>query len=343
MMVIFKSSLRLNLNNQITNKPILVTGGAGFIGSHLIDFFDARKIYYLVLDNLSAGSTQNIPTAVSKNQFIDGDVKDIELVRDLISSSSMVIHLACTVGVRNVMANPLETIETNVNSLRQIAYYCSVKKIPLIFFSTSLVYSSSVEKRDYFNEELDLHGLGFHPVSIYVSAKKTGELICEYYREQMGLKYIIVRPFNMIGIRQKSESGMVIPSFIKSALYTRTIDIYGNGKQTRTFSDVKTAVKLLWELIILQSSYNQIYNLATTDHSVTILELAEMIKRLLNDQVEINFVPIDQIYGDSYRDVEHRAPSLEKLKTKVPVWEEKSLKEILKEIIEYEKLTSNLY
>lgn len=330
------------MNKQITNKPILVTGGAGFIGSHLIDFFDAGKINYLVLDNLSAGITQNIPSAVSKNQFINGDVKDIELVRDLISSSSMVIHLACTVGVRNVMANPLETIETNVNSLRQIAYYCSVKKIPLIFFSTSLVYSSPFEKRDLCKEEVELHGLGFHPVSIYVSAKKTGELICEYYKERMGLQYLIIRPFNMIGIRQKSESGMVVPSFIKSALYRRRIDIYGNGKQTRTFSDVKTAVKLLWELIIRENSYNQIFNLATTEHSVTILELADIIKRLLNDDIKINFIPIDRVYGASYRDVEFRTPSLQKLKGHISVCEEKNLKDILKEIVEYEKLTNYL-
>lgn len=320
------------------NKPILVTGGAGFIGSHIVDLFDKKNIDYMVLDNLSAGSIANIPTAVSRNQFIEGDVKDHELIKKLINSSSMVIHLASIVGVKNVLANPLETIETNINSLKQIAYHCSLEKIPLIYFSTSLVYSSTVEKKDLFNEELELHGLGLHPVSIYVTTKKTGELICEYYRERMGLQYIIIRPFNLIGVRQKSESGMVVPSFVKSALESNTINIYGNGQQSRTFSDVKTAVKLFWELINKKNTYNKIYNLATTENPVTILELAKKIKNLLHNNIQINFIPIGEIYGSSYRDVEFRLPSLAKLKKVVQVWEEKKLEEILTEIINDEKL-----
>ncbi len=163
-------------------KPILVTGGAGFIGSHLINLFDKENVDYLVLDNLSAGSVQNIPTAISKNCFIQGDVKNYSLMEELIKSAYCVIHMACNVGVKNVLANPLETIETNINSLKQIAYYCSFNKIPLVFFSTSLVYSSFVEKKVLFSEEEQIHSLGFHPVSIYVCSKKTGELICEYYR-----------------------------------------------------------------------------------------------------------------------------------------------------------------
>jgi len=320
------------------NKPILVTGGAGFIGSHIVDLFDKKNIDYMVLDNLSAGSIANIPTAVAGNQFIEGDVKDHELIKKLINSSSMVIHLASIVGVKNVLANPLETIETNINSLKQIAYHCSLEKIPLIYFSTSLVYSSTVEKKDLFNEELELHGLGLHPVSIYVTTKKTGELICEYYRERMGLQYIIIRPFNLIGVRQKSESGMVVPSFVKSALESNTINIYGNGQQSRTFSDVKTAVKLFWELINKKNTYNKIYNLATTENPVTILELAKKIKNLLHNNIQINFIPISEIYGSSYRDVEFRLPSLAKLKKVVQVWEEKKLEEILTEIINDEKL-----
>jgi len=323
-------------------KPILVTGGAGFIGSHLINLFDKEKVDYLVVDNLSAGSVKNIPTAISKNCFIQGDVKNYSLLEELIKSASCVVHMACNVGVKNVLANPLETIETNINSLKHIAYYCSVNKIPLVFFSTSLVYSSFVEKMVLFSEEEQIHGLGFHPVSIYVSSKKTGELICEYYREQMGLNYIIIRPFNMIGIRQQSESGMVVPSFVRSAIINKTINIFGNGYQTRSFSDVKTAVKLLWNIIGKDNSYGQIFNLATTEKSIPIIELAEMIRGILKEPIKINFIPINQVYGDSYRDVEFRSPSLAKLKQHISGWEERDLKEILKEIIEYERQMDNL-
>lgn len=324
------------------SKPILVTGGAGFIGSHLIDLFDAENVEYIVLDNLSNGSVKNISTAISKNCFLQGDVKDFKLVEELVSSASCVIHLACNVGVRNVIDNPLETIETNVNSLKQIAYYCSINDIPLVFFSTSLVYSPHKERKALFSETDQTNTLGFHPVSMYVYSKKMGELLCDYYKQKMGLNYIIIRPFNMIGIRQQNHSGMVVPAFIKSAISSKTIDIYGDGKQTRTFSDVKTAMKLLWEITKKDTSYGQIFNLATTEKSTSIIELAEMINGILNEPIKINFIPINQVYGDSYRDVEFRSPCLAKLKQFVPAWEERELREILKEIIEYERQISNL-
>ena len=324
------------------NKSILITGGAGFIGSHLVDLFDKENIDYKVLDNLSTSSTENIPTAISKNYFIRGDVKNYSLLEELIKSASCVVHMACNVGVKNVLANPLETIETNINALKHIAYHCSVNKIPLVFFSTSLVYSSFAAKKILFSEEEQIHGLGFHPVSIYVSSKMTGELICEYYREQMGLNYIIIRPFNMIGIRQQSETGMVVPSFIRSAIKNKTINVYGKGNQTRTFSDVKTAVKLLWDIIGKDNSYGQIFNLATTEKSTPIIELAEMIRGIFNEPIKINLIPISQVYGDSYRDVEFRSPSLAKLKQHISDWGERDLKEILKEIIEYERQMDNL-
>jgi UDP-glucose 4-epimerase len=318
-------------------KPILVTGGAGFIGSHLVDLFEVENVKYYVIDNLSSGSIQNIPSAVQKNLFFEGDVNDHSRMEGLIKSASCVIHMACNVGVKNVINNPLENIEININSLKKIAYECAVNKIPLIFFSTSLVYSSFKKSKELFSEEEQTHSLGFHPVSIYVTAKKTGELICEYFKESMGLKYIIFRPFNMIGIRQKSDSGMVVPSFIKSAILNKKINVYGNGKQTRSFSDVKIAVELLWEVIVNENSIGQIFNLATTEKTISITELAEMISKILNEPIKLNYVPIGEVYGHSYRDVEYRSPSLTKLKQFVPEWMERDLVEILKEIVTYEK------
>ncbi len=319
------------------NKPILVTGGAGFIGSHLVDLFDVEKVKYIVIDNLTTGSKQNIPSAINKGLFIEGNVNDYSLMEKLIKSASCVIHMACNVGVKNVINNPLENIETNVNSLKKIAYDCALNKIPLVYFSTSLVYSSLKNHQELFSEEEQTHSLGFHPVSIYVTSKSTGELICQYFRESMGLNYIIVRPFNMIGIRQKSESGMVVPSFIKSAILNKTINVYGTGKQTRSFSDVKIAVKLLWNIIRNENSIGQIFNLATTEKTISIIELAETISKVLNESININYIPIGEVYGYSYRDVEFRSPSLTKLKQCVPEWRERDLVDILKEIISYEK------
>lgn len=322
---------------QLNKKPVLVTGGAGFIASHLIEFFDQTDIDYIALDNLSGGSIENIPSAIRKNRFILGDVCDFNLMENLIKSSSCVINMASNVGVKNVISNPLDNIETNINSLKHIAESCAINQIPLIFFSTSLAYSHHQEKKELFSEDDQTYALGFHPVSIYVTAKKTGELLCEYYRELMNLKYIIIRPFNIIGIRQRSNSGMVVPSFIESALHSNKINIYGSGNQTRTFSDVKVAVKLLWSLIQKESSYGQIFNLATTDTPITILDLAKIIVKIINEPIEIKFTPIGKIYGQNYRDVEYRSPSLAKLRQHISIWENTDLEQTIKIIIENEK------
>jgi len=322
---------------QLNEKPVLVTGGAGFIASHLIELFDQLEIGYIALDNLSGGSIENIPSAIRKNRFIQGDVCDFNLMENLIKSSSCVIHMASNVGVKNVISNPLDNIETNINSLKYIAESCAINQIPLIFFSTSLAYSHHQEKKELFLEDDQTYALGFHPVSIYVTTKKTGELLCEYYRELMGLKYIIVRPFNIIGIRQRSNSGMVVPTFIESALLNKKVNIYGSGNQTRTFSDVKVAVKLLWSLIQNENSYGQIFNLATTDTPITILELAKIIVKIINEPIEIIFTPIGKIYGHNYRDVEYRSPSLAKLRQHISYWENTDLEQTIKKIIENEK------
>jgi UDP-glucose 4-epimerase len=240
------------------------------------------------------------------------------------------------VGVKNVLSDPLAAIDTNVTAFKNIAEKCSVYKGPLVFFSTSLVYPGFDKSKMLFSEDGETHGLGFHPVSVYVSAKKIGELVCKYYKEQFGLKYIIIRPFNMIGIRQNGNSGMVVPSLINSALNNHVVNIYGSGQQSRSFSDVKLAVKLFWDIIENEKSFGQIFNLATTDKSITILELAKLIIELIARPVKINFIPINEIYGDGYKDVESRSPSLTKLRHHLHYWEESDLRNILSEIINYE-------
>jgi UDP-glucose 4-epimerase len=320
----------------MNHKSILITGGAGFIGSHIVDLLESKSVKYRIVDNLSGGSIDNIPVAVANGSFVQGDVNDYHLMEKLIAESSLILHLASVVGVKNVLTNPLGTIDTNINSLKYICEKCSENKIPLVFFSSSLVYPNVDGNNGFFSEEEEAHGLGFHPVSVYVSAKKIGELVCEYYKERYGLKYIILRPFNIIGIRQNGNSGMVVPSFVKSALTNKTINVYGTGQQTRSFSDVRLAVILLWDIIQNENSYGQIFNLATTDKSITILELARLVIKLLDKPVKINFIPMSAVYGEAYKDIENRSPSLAKLRQHLQYWEESDLRNILSEIINYE-------
>lgn len=318
------------------SKPVLITGGAGFIGSHLVDLLREKGITYLILDNLSSGLVENIPEAINSNSFICGNINDHKLLQELITGSSCVIHLASTVGVKNVINNPLETIDTNINSLKFIASHCSTEKIPLIYFSSSLVYSSHKKNNYPYSEDEQVHSLGFHPVSMYTVSKKMGELICEYYRDTRGLKYIIIRPFNLIGIRQRSDSGMVVPTFIRSALEQKVINVYGDGRQTRVFSDVNAAVEILWQLINKDKSYGHIFNLAASDYSISMIELAEKIKEILDEPIQIKLIPYKEIFGDSFRDVQSRSPSLVKLKAATGFRGQRDLSSTLKEIIEYE-------
>jgi UDP-glucose 4-epimerase len=320
------------------SRPILITGGAGFIGSHFSDLLRNIGINYLIVDNLSSGSIENIPEAVNSKSFMCGDVTDYGLMEELIRSSSCVIHLAGTVGVRNVIRKPLDTIRTNISSLEFIAGQCAKKNIPLIYFSSSLVYSINHTGYGYSFSEIDqVHSLGFHPVSMYASSKKIGELICEYFKITEGLKYIIIRPFNLIGIRQRSDSGMVVPTFIKSAIEQKSIDVFGDGKQTRVFSDVKSAVGLLWQIIEAKNYYGQIFNLATSDCSISMIKLAETIRDIFNVPIRINLVPYKNIFGDAFIDVQSRSPSLKKLKACTDFKPQRDLRSILEEIINYEK------
>lgn len=318
------------------SKSVLVTGGAGFVGHHLVSFLLKKNFHVCVIDNLSTGSKNNLDLSNSNLEFHQHDVCYKELLKNLINKSDLVIHLAAVVGLKNVISNPLLTLEVNINSTKLIASECAKLKVPLVFFSSSAVYSCNNDKKHY-SENSVIHNFGLNNFSLYAETKIISETLCEVFRKSYGLKYLILRPFNLIGTGQTSDYGMVVPNFIKRSLAVKPINIYGNGFQLRTFSDVDEAIEILWQLVDNAECYNQIFNLATNTNSITILALADMICRISNSNLKYEFTPYEKIYGENFVDSNDRKPSLEKLQQFSQLNNAMTLEHTLKKIYEYEK------
>lgn len=316
-------------------KPVLVSGGAGFVGSHLAEYLNKQGIPVIIVDNLSTGKKENLKS-LSNYKLVVGDCCNSTLMSKLIKQSSILIHLAALVGLKKVISNPLETLRTNIESVKVGASLCAKFNIPIVFFSSSSAYGNKHNNLNrIFNEEINVHIAGNNSASIYAETKILGESICEYYGKYHGLKYIIVRPFNLIGTRQTSLYGMVVPTFIKSALNGKPLTIFGTGKQTRTFSDVDLAMELLWKLLQNKKSYNNIFNLAASNKQTSIIELAELIKKISKKDLNFQFVSYDDAYGTGYVDIIQRVPSIKKLESYVGTWSKKSLEKTLLNIFKF--------
>ncbi len=320
------------------HKPVLITGGAGFIGGHLLRHLSKLEISTIAIDDLSAGSLANLPEDRTYCEFIEGDVGNDELMAELIGRSQMVIHFAAVVGMQNVLANPMRTIRTNVEAVCKLAEHCCRVGVPLVDISSSAVYHSpSLHESDNFSESDVVHGMGMHPVSTYSESKSLGELICDSFRRSRGLKCLIVRPFNLIGPGQSSEYGMVVPRFVRLALAGEPLPIYGDGKQTRTFSDVRQAVKLLWSAVCRNNWQGEVLNLATNSDAISILDLAELVSRIGGKPPRLTFIRHEQVFGPGMIDVYSRRPNLDRLRGLIGSWQPVALQETIGAVFEYEQ------
>jgi len=317
-------------------KCILVTGGAGFIGHHIVSFLLNKSFHVIVIDNLSTGNINNLDVSNPNLEFHQNDICNEEIAHKLIIKSDLVIHLAAVVGLKNVISNPLLTLEVNIQSTKLIASECAKLKVPLLFFSSSAVYSCDKDINRY-SEMAVVHNFGLNNFSLYAETKIIGETICEAFRRSHGLKYLILRPFNLIGSGQSSNYGMVVPNFIKRILANKPIKIFGNGAQARTFSDINEAIELMWQLVENMKCYDQIFNLATNSESISILELADTICRIANVNVKYEFIPYEKIYGQNFIDSNDRKPSLIKLQNYIRLSNAASLESTIKKIYKHEK------
>jgi UDP-glucose 4-epimerase len=316
-------------------KTILITGGAGFIGSHLSEKLLQKGEEVLVIDDLSTGSLKNIEHLKNNPNFhfTQGSVLDKDLVKKSVAAVDEVYHLAAAVGVKTIIENPLQSFLVNIDGTKNILEAAVAEKKPVLLVSTSEVYGKN-EKLP-FNEEADrVYGSAYHDRWGYGLSKSSDEFLALAYFREKGLPTVIVRLFNVVGPRQAGAYGMVVPRFIQKALKNEPLEIHGDGKQTRCFGYVGNVVNALAELMgNKEKSYGQIFNLGS-DEKISIKDLAEKIKTLTASKSPLRFVSYKEVYGENFEDMRNRQPDLSKIKKAIN-YQPISLKETLEKTIEY--------
>ncbi len=291
----------------------LITGGAGFIGSHLAERLLSRGDRVVLLDNLSTGSMDNIRHLKSFEgmEYHLDNIENRQLVAELVDDADAVIHLAAAVGVKLIVESPVRTIETNVNGTQRILEAACKKRKLVLTASTSEVYGKNTNVP--FHEDADLV-LG--PTTkgrwSYAASKALDEFLALSYWKEKQLPVIVVRLFNTVGPRQTGRYGMVLPNFVQAALDNSTISIYGDGKQSRCFCDVRDTVESLVRLIDTAHSIGEVVNVGNTEE-VSIEELAQLVKQRTGSKSAIEFVPYDKAYEPGFEDMMRRVPCVDKL------------------------------
>ena len=313
----------------------LITGGSGFIGSHLSEALLDSGHEVLVLDNLSTGSIDNIAHLKGRDgfeYFID-TFNNEPLLAELIDRSDVVFHLAAAVGVKLIVEQPVYTIETNVHGTEVVLKHASKKKKLVVIASTSEVYGKSEDVP--FREDSDLV-LGPTPKHrwAYACSKALDEFLALAYWKERKLPVIIVRFFNTVGPRQTGTYGMVIPNFVRQALAGESITVFGDGQQTRSFSHVADVVGALLKLVVEPRAIGQVINIGNTQE-VSIRALAERVRELAGSNSPIKLVPYDEAYESGFEDMPRRVPDLTKIEGLIGYRPRYSLDDILAQVIEY--------
>jgi UDP-glucose 4-epimerase len=291
----------------------LITGGAGFIGSHLAERLLQRGDTVVLLDNLSTGSMDNIRHLKSSERMsyhLD-NIENRQLLAELVDDADVIVHLAAAVGVKLIVESPVRTIETNVNGTQLVLETACKKRKLVLTASTSEVYGKNVNVP--FHEDADLV-LG--PTTkgrwSYAASKALDEFLALSYWKEKKLPVIVVRLFNTVGPRQTGRYGMVLPNFVKAALDSKPISVYGNGQQSRCFCDVRDTVEALIRLIDTPRSIGEVVNVGNTEE-ISIEALARLVKERTRSSSSIEFIPYDQAYEPGFEDMMRRVPSVDKL------------------------------
>jgi UDP-glucose 4-epimerase len=314
---------------------ILITGGAGFIGSHLTDRLVADGHQITILDNLATGRKENLSAHLGGNSvsFIEGSILDLPLLDGLIKETEYVFHLAAAVGVFNIVNHPLDSLMTNIRGTENVLESAHKYSKPVFVTSSSEVYGKNISDS---LKESDDRILGA-PVTLrwsYSEAKAIDESLAYAYWVEKKLETRIVRFFNTVGPRQLGAYGMVVPRFVQFALKNEPITIYGNGEQTRCFGHVLDAVDAVVRIAFSENTIGKVINIGN-DFEISINDLAKKVIEQTNSKSEIVYVPYEEAYGDGFEDMERRVPNIELIKSLVGWEPERDLSTMISDIADF--------
>jgi UDP-glucose 4-epimerase len=316
---------------------ILITGGAGFLGSHLAEHLLTQGDTVYAIDDLSTGSIDNIEHLKGhpRYRYQIESVMNRSLVAELVDRCDAVFHLAAAVGVRLIVESPVRAIQTNIRGTEIVLEAAAKKKKRVLITSTSEVYGKSIKVP--FSEDDDLvSGPPTKGRWSYACSKALDEFLGLAYWKERRIPVTIVRLFNTVGPRQTGRYGMVLPNFVRQALNNQPITVFGSGKQTRCFGYVKDVVWALSKLIRTEKAVGEIFNIGNNEE-VSIEDLAQRVRRMTGSRSEIVYIPYDQAYEEGFEDMPRRVPSLEKISRCIGYRPTTSLDQIIEKVVDFER------
>ena len=309
---------------------VLITGGAGFIGSHMVDHYLAEGHEVTILDNMSTGSTKNIEHVKNQIEIHQGDIRDVDLVNKLVSKSDLVLHMAAALGVNTILESTIESVSTNFTGSEVVINAALNNDKRILIASTSEVYGKNPKQP---LSETDDRVVG-PPQKIrwtYSDAKALEEAVAHSLYLEKGLQVTTVRFFNTVGPRQTGRYGMVVPRFVKSAIENKNLQVYGDGTQSRVFGHVLDAVDAVSGLIKNEKSIGEVFNIGGIGE-ITIRDLANIVISQTGSRSEIEFIPYEKAYAAGYEDMSRRVPNIQKVSNLLNWKPQRNLSHIINDV-----------